>query len=418
MRLARITIKNFRRLECADIFLEPATYLIGQNNYGKSSAVRAIELLLTQSSPDPQDFRIDQSECACNEIELTGYFSEIDTEVANARGFKGRVVSGEYCYRKTYQIASRNKPKVECKEYPYTIQSEFADVKTIADLESKGVDRQRLEESFSDDFTQKLKKGWERNLLDVVAEFDTNAEPKWVENPGGIPANVLSKLPRIVHVPPLTKEDDVGEGDSKKSTLISEALGILFEDILAGDPLTVKLQSELKELETHMSPQTEGSLINVLCHDVNEIIGSVFPGCGIKVEPSLQDLSAVLKPRYEITMFSNVSTDVRHQGTGLLRTAVFSMLRYHAHLHEQKGLETRPLLVAFEEPELYLHPSAANLLRDTIYALGRSDQIVCTTHSPWMIDLSQDLQSLTKMVLTCTGSISATNYGVSEKVVC
>jgi hypothetical protein len=46
---------------------------------------------------------------------------------------------------------------------------------------------------------------------------------------------------------------------------------------------------------------------------------------------------------------------------------------------------------------MYLHPSAANLLRDTIYALGESDQIFCTTHSPWMIDLSKNWQSLTNV---------------------
>jgi predicted ATP-dependent endonuclease of OLD family len=75
------------------------------------------------------------------------------------------------------------------------------------------------------------------------------------------------------------------------------------------------------------------------------------------------------------------------------------MLRYHAKLKIQKELQTRPVLVAFEEPELFLHPSAANLLRDTIYSLGISDQIICTTHSPWMIDLRQEPQSVTKMNL-------------------
>jgi len=46
--------------------------------------------------------------------------------------------------------------------------------------------------------------------------------------------------------------------------------------------------------------------------------------------------------------------------------------------------------------------------------LGRTDQIVCTTHSPWMIDLSQELQSLTKMLLQDSGYITSVNYGVSE----
>lgn len=38
-----------------------------------------------------------------------------------------------------------------------------------------------------------------------------------------------------------------------------------------------------------------------------------------------------------------------------------------------------------------MHPNAANQLRDTIYDLARStnNQIICTTHSPYMIDLSR-----------------------------
>jgi hypothetical protein len=72
--------------------------------------------------------------------------------------------------------------------------------------------------------------------------------------------------------------------------------------------------------------------------------------------------------------------------------------------------------VAFEEPELYLHPSAANLLRDTVYEIGATDQIVCTTHSPWMIDLSRSWQSLSKMILQSDGSIGALNYGVADRL--
>jgi putative ATP-dependent endonuclease of OLD family len=45
--------------------------------------------------------------------------------------------------------------------------------------------------------------------------------------------------------------------------------------------------------------------------------------------------------------------------------------------------------------------------------LGESDQIIATTHSPWMIDLSRDLQSVTRTTLGASGFVEATNYGVS-----
>jgi len=148
--------------------------------------------------------------------------------------------------------------------------------------------------------------------------------------------------------------------------------------------------------------------------EVNTIISDVFPKCGISIEPSLQDLLEILRPKYDIKVFSNIRTGASRQGTGLIRTCAFAMLRYHARLKIKKELQTRPVLVAFEEPELFLHPSAGNLLRDTIYSLGQSDQIICTTQSPWMIDLSRDPQSITRMAINDSDCAFASNYGVSS----
>lgn len=414
MRLSRIIIKNFRRISYADIVLEPASFLIGQNNHGKSSVIKAIEILLG-ATPTPEDFRKDSSGNIIPEMELIGYFSGIDHETATSRGFKGRVINGQFCYIKRFNITSPTKPIIECLEYPYTIKEEYRAATTGQDLVDLGLNEEQVKKVCTGaDLNKKLKTGWEREFLDIVADFDMTQDPKPVANPGGIPPVVLSKLPQVIHVEALTEEDDIDKAD--KNTLVSKVLGILFEDLLAGTELSVELQKDLQQLEEQMSPDVEGSIINTLRSELNRIIGSVFPGCGIDIKPSLaQGLGEVLKPRYHITLYSNVHTGAAFQGTGLLRTAVFAMLRYHAHLKATHG-SARPLLVAFEEPELYMHPSAANLLRNTIYELGASDQIVCTTHSPWMIDLSRDLQSLTKMVVLDDGSVTAVNYGVSEKL--
>jgi len=163
-----------------------------------------------------------------------------------------------------------------------------------------------------------------------------------------------------------------------------------------------------------MNPATEGSLIKNLTLEVNKIVSSVFPDCGIEITPNLQNLNDILKPKYDITLFSNVKTKMDKQGTGLIRTTAFAMLRYHSNLKMEKKIETRPILVAFEEPEIYLHPTAANLLRDTIYSLGKSDQIVCNTHSPWMIDLTQEPLSLSKMIFLVDETVSCKNYGVTS----
>ena len=53
-------------------------------------------------------------------------------------------------------------------------------------------------------------------------------EEEWFKNPGGIPGNVLSKLPRVLIIPAETSSSELC--DSKKGTL-AKTLGELFEDV-------------------------------------------------------------------------------------------------------------------------------------------------------------------------------------------
>lgn len=417
MKLERLEVRNFRRIEYVDIHLNPSSFIIGPNNVGKTTIVKAIDALLSLSNDKitPSDFRVLPDGSRADTIEICGYFSDVPDEISNSRGFRGRVVDGQYVYKKTYSITNV-KSKIWTKQFKHSLSEGFTEITTWKQLVEKGYSKKQLEELLNGKYpaneNNKLPQGWELNI-DGAVVWDLDSEPEEVENPGGIPSIVASKLPRLVHIPSVANVDDIGKADGNK-TLLGECLGILFEDLLSSSELATGIQTQLLELQDIMSPDVEGSMIDVLCTEVNEVIDDVFPKCGIKIMPSLQGISEVLKPKYSVEMFSNVNTDAAKQGTGLIRTGIFSMLRYHSHLKHLDPVSTRPLIVAFEEPEIYLHPSAANLLRDTIYALGESDQIVCTTHSPWMIDLSKDWQSLTKLFLNADGYSSAINYGLSN----
>jgi putative ATP-dependent endonuclease of the OLD family len=67
-----------------------------------------------------------------------------------------------------------------------------------------------------------------------------------------------------------------------------------------------------------MNPADDASLIYELVKSINTIIGEVFPKCGIAIEPSLQDILEILKPKYDIKVFSNIRTGAARQGTGLI----------------------------------------------------------------------------------------------------
>lgn len=413
MKLEKITIKNFRRIREAELTMASSSFVIGPNNSGKTSVIDAIDALLSLKSEKvtEADFRLSDDGTRADIIELTGVFSSISDETAQSRGFKGRVIDGKFTYRKTYKITAVGKPKIESFTYPYKLKDEFLAVKKVQDLLNLGISADtiadRLDKTGAE---EKLPKHWEKDFIEVL-DFETTLEPIAEENPGGFPSNVNSKLPKVIRIPSLVNTSDF---EGKDKGLLSECLSLLFDDLLSQNKLATEIQDRLTELEIQMKPETEGSLIKQLTIDVNNIIASVFPSCGIEIKPNLQNLSEILKPKYEVSLFSNVKTKIDKQGTGLIRTTAFAMLRYHSNLRTQKLLETRPILVAFEEPEIYLHPSAANLLRDTIYALGSTDQIICNTHSPWMIDLTQEPLSLTKMVSEADKNITCKNYGLTS----
>lgn len=413
MKLEKIIIKNFRRISEAEITLASSSFVIGPNNSGKTTVIDAIDALLSLKTEkvSEADFRIADDETRVDTIELTGVFIDISDDTAQSRGFKGRVIDGKFTYKKTYKLTAVGKPKIESFTYPYKLKNEFQAVKKVQDLLDLGISTETIADRLGQTGVDyKLPKNWEKDFIEVL-EYENTQEPIAEENPGGFPSNVNSKLPKVIRIPSLVSTTDF---EGKDKGLLSECLSLLFEDLLSQNTLATEIQDRLTELENQMKPETEGSLIKQLTNDVNCIISGVFPSCGIEIKPNLQNLQDILKPKYEVSLFSNVKTKIDKQGTGLLRTTAFAMLRYHSNLRTQKQLETRPILVAFEEPEIYLHPSAANLLRDTIYALGATDQIVCNTHSPWMIDLTQEPLSLTKMITNADKTISCINYGLTS----
>ncbi|WP_375320650.1 ATP-dependent endonuclease [Aliivibrio logei] len=145
-------------------------------------------------------------------------------------------------------------------------------------------------------------------------------------------------------------------------------------------------------------------------------MSTVFPESSVHVNANLSNPDDVLVPQFTIEMESNIKTSIENQGTGMIRSAVFSLLRFRKTWEEQReSRNERGLIICFEEPEIFLHPSAANQMRNTIYDLVSSEsQIIASTHSPYMIDLSrQPKQNLTRFIKTTTGS-EIVNFSVSE----
>ena len=118
-------------------------------------------------------------------------------------------------------------------------------------------------------------------------------------------------------------------------------------------------------------------------------------------------------------LFRSVSTPSNLQGTGLIRSTVFALLRYKALRDNRRDTaQDRQLIIGFEEPEIYLHPNAISKMRDTIYGLAETgnNQIVCTTHSPYMIDLNKKPKQTLNSLYLITQKLNGSNALTVESV--
>lgn len=404
MQLYSLCIEGFRKHYKTEIKFSDSTFLIGENNVGKSSVLYALDYLLGANSSIPIDefYALEEGKrkIAVENIVFTAEFRRIPREANSWRGFKGRLLNYEpdindpfdtglkFIYRKTYPKGG--KVKIETFENLKVLKSKFRDCICIQDYLDAGLSEDELTDEIKKIKYDKKLSAKERALFDVIEDiFDIDySKEGWVENPGGIPQNVLSKLPKYLLIP---AQDSEGEISGTSGTL-QRTLNELFNEVREKSENYRLAQEYLNKLAQELDPSDDSTEISKMIGEINSIISDVFPHTGISALANLSDADKVIRPVFDIQMNSNVSTSSKLQGTGLIRSTVFALLRYKALRDNKKDItQERQLIIGFEEPEIYLHPNAISKMRDTIYSLAESgnNQIVCTTHSPYMIDLSK-----------------------------
>ena len=405
MQLYSLNIEGFRKHTDTKIIFSDSTFLIGENNVGKSSILYALEYLLgvNQSIPLDEFYSLEENgekRIAVEKIILTAEFRKIPSEASSWRGFRGRLLNYEadkndptdtglkFIYRKTYPKGG--KVKIETLENPKLLKPEFKDCTSIQEYLDAGLSEDELTEELKKIKYDKKLTAKEKGLfsnIEYIYDLDESQEC-WIENPGGIPQNILSKLPKYLLIP---AQDSEGEISGTSGTL-QKTLNELFNEVREKSENYKKAQEYLNKLARELDPTDENTEISKMIGELNRIISDVFPHTGISAAANLSDADKVIKPAFDIQMSSNVATPSNLQGTGLIRSTVFALLRYKALRDNKKDeVSDRQLIIGFEEPEIYLNPNAINKMRDTIYSLAETgnNQIVCTTHSPYMIDVSK-----------------------------
>lgn len=153
--------------------------------------------------------------------------------------------------------------------------------------------------------------------------------------------------------------------------------------------------------------------------ELSQYIGRIFPGhCVVfdaRPEDDLDKALNLFKANPQLLMGPErgyLSTIVR-QGSGARRTLLWTALRLLADSASKKKADgsQRPHLLLIDEPEICLHPSAVREACDLLYSLPhltKNWQVVVTTHSPCFVDFARDHTSIVRVERNDAGDITGT----------
>lgn len=373
-KLRKLIIKN---LGCigntpVSIDLDEVVVLVGRNNTGKSTILRAYQLVCGSSVPK-----------------------------LNLHDFpESRVIQDAF-------------PEVEL--HTKIIQNPPAD-KWIAKIEGEDIVRER----------------WTWSAPDTAGKrqgFDATAND-WVDQVPWGAANVAnSRRPEPHRIDAFaTPDSQIQEVTKLLQTALKEMIKkmpIMMQDEAGNEVQTPygKLVEDIGGLQASIVAEATETIAHVQTH-LTELIQNVFQGYEIqfdaKAEEDLASCINFFKPDALLRMGPKGGhlSPAQHQGSGARRTLMWAALKYVSEFGTKKPNE-RPHLLLLDEPELCLHPNAIREACKVLYDLPAAGnwQVMVTTHSPAFIDLSRDNTTVVRVERAADGkSINGTTVFRPEKV--
>lgn len=376
-RLFKLIIRNFRCIgpTPVTIDLDDIVVLVGPNNVGKSSVLKAYEVIMSEGSAAGQLFIDD---FPSGEVNLDA-LPEIELHTVvydNSPGpeWMEKMESGEMLVRERWRWLS---PGASVRRGFNVQEKRWA---TDGDKEkvpwgAAGVANSRRPQS---------------HRVDAFASPDDQA------------GEIVKLLMTAIKDRVKTHQDNSKE--NKESD---------FAKLLAG----------IADLQKKIVAESEEHIAAVQ-NDLSGYIGHVFPGHRVvfdaKPEDDLDKAINLFKANPQLLMGpeDGYLSTIGRQGSGARRTLLWTAIRLLAETGKKKTDGTqRPHVLLLDEPEICLHPSAVREACDLLYGLPSLTgnwQVMVTTHSPCFVDFARDHTSIVRVERKDDGRITGTTIFRSD----
>jgi putative ATP-dependent endonuclease of OLD family len=366
-RLIKLIIKNYRCIgsQPVEIDLDDIVVLVGPNNVGKSSILKAYKLAMSQGSNksllEIDDFpgsRIDSVNLPEIEVHTVVYDETVGQQWIDS-------ASGEKVVREKWKWHEVGAPK---------------------------------------------RYGWDTTL--------NNGDGDWSNSvPWGAPNVANSRRPEPHRVDAFASPDEQAKAiQSLLSKVLTERVKSIGEHETHGTNYTTLLES-IKQLQKSIVDDAQEE-IDAVNQELSSLVSKVFSGYKIdfdaKPEDQLDKTVNLFKADSQLLMGpadGHMST-IDKQGSGARRTLLWTALKFIAESTKPSGSsqESRPNLLLIDEPEICLHPAAIRDACKALYELPETGrwQVMATTHSPVFIDFSRDNTTIVRVEKDINGAIKGT----------
>lgn len=409
MRLTKISIQNYRSIKNApNIGLEPLQALVGENNCGKSNILRAIQCFLSSGAGgmEPTDFN-NPDQPAVIECEFSGLSPE------ERRQLRRYLLGDKIVLRKELAVVKDTaKDRITVKAEYHGYQAEpterWLSIEKLSAETARPNWQAIAEENGILDYVvtndgKVTKASYAAGINRYLSEHDVEYEEATLGQTQalGIPQNLLAVLPQFYLLPAIT--DYSNEVDKRSSsTVFRRLMADLSDRIMRSDPRYDELERAIMQVRALLNTVTDegaplrlaalGDVENTLRDVLKRLMPSVNSvALGVEVEASRE----IFSKGVSIKIDDGVMTDVVDKGHGMQRSLVFSLLQML--IRSGANAPGRPIILAIEEPELYIHPHCQRLIfrvlrdfagvtEDDTPPTG-ADQVIYATHSPAFIEV-------------------------------
>lgn len=409
MKIDSVSIENFRSIvSIKDAKFNSLQILIGENNSGKSNLLSAVEVFLSAGAGgvSESDFN-DRDKRIVIKIDFK-IQSEHLKRAWRKYAVNDKLILEKHIWLEKDERSEKYSVKSEYHGYQAEPADWFLSITKIQQQEGirpnwkKIVEDNTLPDYFLNngscnkaDFTKGLAKFLSEN--EVIYDQPDISHTQAL----GLQSSAVSQLPKFYLLPAQGTYSDEVDKRSSASTF-RKLMADLTDRIIKNDPKYQKIEDALQvvtellnDIETPGKKEERLISLSTIEDRLKTILCELMPSVEkIKLKVITEDIKTIFSKGVELTIDDGVETEVLLKGHGLQRCIIFSLLQALI-LNERKELveerdsetPTHPIILAIEEPELYIHPQIGKLFYDVMLSFSEEDQIMYTTHSPRFLDV-------------------------------